>query len=151
MIPLIKSTFYNEPQTKKDLTKFIAKAEYLSFGKECQKFERKFARYQGRKNCVFVNSGSSANLALIQALLNLGKLKKGDAIGFSALTWSTNVMPAIQLGLEAVPIDVELDTLNISSKKILDKLKTHKLKMIFITNLLGFTNDIDEIKCLLYR
>jgi CDP-6-deoxy-D-xylo-4-hexulose-3-dehydrase len=146
MIPLIKSTFYNEPQTKKDLTKFIAKAEYLSFGKECQKFERKFARYQGRKNCVFVNSGSSANLALIQALLNLGKLKKGDAIGFSALTWSTNVMPAIQLGLEAVPIDVELDTLNISSKKILDKLKTHKLKMIFITNLLGFTNDIDEIK-----
>ncbi len=146
MIPLIKSTFYNEPQTKKDLTKFIAKAEYLSFGKECQKFERKFARYQGRKNCVFVNSGSSANLALIQALLNLGKLKKGDAVGFSALTWSTNVMPAIQLGLEAVPIDVELDTLNISSKKILDKLKTHKLKMIFITNLLGFTNDIDEIK-----
>ena len=146
MIPLIKSTFHNESQTKKDLLKFIAKADYLSFGKECQKFERKFARYQGRKNCVFVNSGSSANLALIQALLNLGKLKKGDAVGFSALTWSTNVMPLIQLGLEAVPIDVELETLNISSKKILEKLKMHKLKMVMITNLLGFTHDIDEIR-----
>lgn len=146
MIPLIKSTFHNETQTKKELTKFIAKAEYLSFGRECQKFERKFARYQGRKNCVFVNSGSSANLALIQALINMGKLRKGDAVGFSALTWSTNVMPLIQLGLEAVPIDVELDTLNISSKKIIDKLKSHKLKMVFLTNLLGFTNDIDEIK-----
>ena len=76
----------------------------------------------------------------------MGKLRKGDAVGFSALTWSTNVMPLIQLGLEAVPIDVELDTLNISSKKIIDKLKSHKLKMVFLTNLLGFTNDIDEIK-----
>jgi len=148
MINLVKSTFYKENETKKSLTDFISKAKYLSFGVECQKFEENFAKYQGRKHCVFVNSGSSANLALIQALLNTGKLKKGDAVGFSALTWSTNVMPLIQLGLSAIPIDVEIDTLNVSSRKIEDKLKKYKLKMIFLTNLLGFSDDIDVIAAL---
>src|SRR5689334_18595997 len=102
MIKLIKSTFYNEKDTKENLSKFILKAKHLSFGNECYKFEENFSIYQGRKNCVFVNSGSSANLTLIQALMNMGKIKKGDKVGFSALTWSTNVMPLLQLGLVAV-------------------------------------------------
>lgn len=146
MINLIKSTFHKEVQTKKDLVKFIQKTKILSFSKECQKFERNFSRFQERKTCVFVNSGSSANLALIQALLNLGKISKGDKVGFSALTWSTNVMPLLQLGLVPVPVDVELDTLNVSSAKILSVLKTENIKMMFITNLLGFCDDIDVIK-----
>lgn len=146
MIKLIKSTFYREQETKNALCKFIENAEYLSFGKNCEEFEKNFALYQKSKNCVFVNSGSSANLALIQALLNLGRLKKGDMVGFSALTWSTNVMPLIQLGLQAVPIDIELSTLNVSSKKLLDAMKKNKFKMVFLTNLLGFCGDIDNIK-----
>jgi CDP-6-deoxy-D-xylo-4-hexulose-3-dehydrase len=146
MINLVKSTFYKEKETKKKLIQFISKADYLSFGKECLKFEESFAQYQGTKHCVFVNSGSSANLALIQALLNLGKIKKGDYVGFSALTWSTNVMPLLELGLSAVPIDVELDTLNVSSEKIEDILNKYDLKMIFLTNLLGLVDNIDTIR-----
>lgn len=146
MIKLIKSTFYNEKQTKKQLRDFINNADQLSFGSQCEEFEKKFAKWQKRKHCVFVNSGSSANLAIIQALLNLGKLKKDDYVGFSALTWSTNSMPIIQLGLKAVPIDVELNTLNVSSTKFKEMLKKYPLKVFFITNLLGFCDDIDEIK-----
>ncbi|MCL4386724.1 MAG: DegT/DnrJ/EryC1/StrS family aminotransferase [Cyanobacteria bacterium] len=146
MIPLIKSTFYNEKDTKKKLVGFIKKANKLSFGRECEKFEKKFAAWQGRKYCIFLNSGSSANLAIIQTLLNLGKIKKGDSIGFSALTWSTNVMPLIQLGLKAIPIDVELNTLNISSQTLSKIYNKIPLKMLFITNLLGFCGDIDQIK-----
>lgn len=145
MIKLIKSTFYKEKDTKKEIIKFIGETEQLSFGSQCQKFEKKFSEWQKRKYCVFVNSGSSANLALIQALFNLGKLKKGDRVGFSALTWSTNVMPIIQLGLEAIPVDVELNTLNVSSKKLLEVIKKYKIKAFFLTNLLGFCDDIDEI------
>lgn len=146
MIKLIKSTFYNEKDTKKKLVNFIDNAQMLSFGPECNEFEKKFAKWQGRKHCIFLNSGSSANLAIIQTLLNLGKIKKGDKVGFSALTWSTNVMPLLQLGLQAVPIDVELDTLNVSSRTLKNTLKRHTLEMVFITNLLGFCDDIDEIK-----
>lgn len=146
MISLVKSTFYKEDDTKKRIAKFINNSKYLSFGKECEKFENAFAKYQGRKYCVFVNSGSSANLALIQSLLNLGKLKQGDFVGFSSLTWATNAMPIVQLGLQAVPIDIELDTLNVSSRTLQEVLKKIKIRVLFLTNLLGFCDDIDVIR-----
>ena len=146
MIKLIKSTFLNEPVVKKKLAEFILKTEILSMGKQCQEFEARFANYQGRKYAVLVNSGSSANLALIQALLNLGLIKKDGLVGFSALTWATNTMPLLQTGLNPIPIDVEVDTLNISSKTLLKILKGCKLQALFITNLLGFCDDIDKIQ-----
>ena len=146
MIKLIKSTFYKEEQTKRELGRFIVASKWLSLGPQCLKFENNFAAYQGRKHCIFFNSGSFANLALIQALLNLGWLKSGEGVGFSAVTWSTNVMPLIQLGLKPLPVDIELDTLNVSSKKLLTALKTSTPKAFFVTNLLGFCDDIDEIK-----
>ncbi len=145
MIKLIKSSFYNETQTSKELADFIVGSTQLSFGPQCEKFESKFSEYQERLECVFLNSGSSANLAIIQAMMNLGYIQKGDKVGFSALTWSTNVMPLIELGLEAVPIDVELDTLNASSKMLTKTLGKHDLKMVFLTNLLGWADDIDKI------
>lgn len=145
MIPLIRSTFYNEALSKKELCQFIKKSKKFSFGKECERFEKNFARWQGQQNCIFLNSGSSANLAIIQTFLNLKKIKPGDNIGFSALTWSTNVMPLIQLGLKAIPIDVELDTLNVSSRLFIKSLDRFPLKMLFLTNALGFCDNIDEI------
>lgn len=144
MIKLIKSTFYNEPKIKKELISFIRGADFLSMGEECRKFEKNFSRKQGRKFSVLVNSGSSANLVLLQALLNLGRLKKGDKIGISALTWSTNVMPIIQLGMVPVALDCELATLNVSPK-ILEE-QVSKLDGLFLTNALGFCDRIDEIK-----
>lgn len=146
MIKLIKSTFYNESDTKKRLCKFIASAKQLSIGPECSKFEDNFAKYQQRKYCVFFNSGSSANLAIIQALLNMGKIKKGDFAAFSAITWATNPMPLIQLGLKAMPIDIELATLNLSSDLLFANLSKHTYKILFLTNLLGFCSDIDTIR-----
>jgi len=146
MIKLIKSTFYREKTTKKALNDFIKSSSQLSFGLECEKFEKNFARYQNRKYCIFFNSGSSANLAIIQALLNLGKIKKNNNIAFPTVTWPTSIMPLIQLGLNPVPIDVEIDTLNVSSKKLVDCITKYSIKMLFLTNLLGFCDDIDEIR-----
>ncbi len=146
MIKLIKSTFHKEKQTKKKLCDFIKKAEQLSIGKHCADFERDFSLWQGRKYAVMFNSGSSANLALIQTLLNLNKIKPGDSVGFSAVTWATNVMPLISLNLKPIPIDIELNSLNISSRKVIETYQKHKFKCLFITNLLGFSDDIDEIR-----
>ncbi|OHA91086.1 MAG: DegT/DnrJ/EryC1/StrS aminotransferase [Candidatus Zambryskibacteria bacterium RIFCSPHIGHO2_01_FULL_44_22b] len=146
MISLIKSSFYNEKATKDKLCKFIKSAKQLSLGKQCSDFEQVFSRWQGRKYSVMFNSGSSANLALIQVLINLGKIKTGDSAGFSAVTWATNVMPLINLALRPVPIDIELDTLNVSSGALAMAHKKHKFKLLFITNLLGYCGDIGEIR-----
>lgn len=120
--------------------------EILSMNKYCRQFEEDFANKQGRKHAVYVANGSVANLLLVQSLLNMAVFKKGDKIGFSALTWPTNVMPLIQLGLEPVAIDCSLDTLNISPEKLHDKISS--LKGLFITNVLGFSDNLTEIRTL---
>ncbi|HEY1085848.1 MAG TPA: DegT/DnrJ/EryC1/StrS family aminotransferase [Candidatus Saccharimonadales bacterium] len=144
MIKLIKSSFYNETETKKALAEFILNEEILSMNKECKKFEESFAAKQGRKHAVYVTNGSVANLLLIQSLLNTGVFKKGDRIGFSALTWPTNVMPLIQLGLEPVAIDCRLETLNVSPENLKEYLGD--IKGLFLTNVLGFADDIETLK-----
>lgn len=146
MIPLMKNAFLNEYETKMALSEFIMKADKLSMDIKCSEFEVEFAKFQERKFAILFNSGGSANLVLLQALKNLGQLKEGDNVGFSALTWSTNTMPIIQMGLIPVPLDCDPQTLNVMSNNLLDRLKTTELKALFLTNVLGFTGDIDEIR-----
>jgi len=146
MIPLMKNAFLKEKETKKALAKFIVTADKLSMGEKCFEFEREFAKWQGSKNAILFNSGGSANLAMLQALKNLDRLKAGDAVGFSALTWSTNVMPIIQMGLKPVVVDCNPNTLNVMSKQLLSAIKQQPMKVFFITNALGWTGDLDKIR-----
>jgi len=146
MIPLMKNAFLNEFETRQKLAEFITRNAQLSMGHECYSFEKEFAELQGCKEAVLVNSGGSANLAIFQTLKNLGKLKDGDQVGFSALTWSTNVMPIIQLGLVPVPIDCDPSTLNVMSTQFEERLETTDIKALFITNVLGFSGDLNVIR-----
>ena len=147
MIPLMKSAFLNETETKKALADFIIKSGKLSMDEKCFEFEEKFAEKQGRKHAVLFNSGGSANIAMLQALKNLGSLKEGDKVAFSALTWSTNTMPIIQMGLIPIPLDCEIETLNVSSVNLSQALKKNPdLRAVFLTNVLGFVSDYEEVK-----
>jgi CDP-6-deoxy-D-xylo-4-hexulose-3-dehydrase len=146
MIPLMKNAFLNEFETKKALAEFILRTERLSMDTQCAEFERVFAKKQGRKEGILFNSGGSANLAMLQALKNLGRLKDDDRVGFSALTWSTNTMPIIQMHMVPVPIDCDPATLNVMSENLLERLKQTKLAALFITNVLGFTGDLPAIR-----
>jgi CDP-6-deoxy-D-xylo-4-hexulose-3-dehydrase len=150
-IPLMRKAFLREQETKQALSEFILNADRLSMDVECKKFEEKFAQHQGSKHAILFNSGGSANLAMLQSLKNLGKLKDGDKVGFSALTWSTNTMPIIQLGLTPVIIDCEPNTLNTMSYNLLERLEQIDLQALFITNILGFTGDINEIRTICQR
>jgi CDP-6-deoxy-D-xylo-4-hexulose-3-dehydrase len=146
MIPLMKNAFLNEHATKQALADFIIKTQKFSMGEECHKFERKFSNFQKRSESILFNSGGSANLALLQALKNLGKLKSGDYVGFSALTWSTNIMPIIQMDLIPVPVDCSVHNLNVGSEQLLKTLETYGIKALFITNVLGFVSDIEKVR-----
>jgi len=147
MIKLVKSTFYKEKEIKEQLCKFIKDTEILSMNKEVKQFEEEFALWQNCKYAVMVNSGSSANLAVIQTMINLGKLKIGDKVGISALTWATNIFPVIQLGLKPIIIDVNINNLNIDINCFKSVLTRHDLKALFITHALGFCSEkLDIIK-----
>ncbi len=94
---------------------------------------------------MLVNSGASANLILLQSLINLGYLQKGDLIAFSALTWSTNVMPIIQLGLTPIPVDCSRFTLNSGVGELQSLLEQVKPSAFFITNALGLAGKLDKV------
>lgn len=146
MIPLMKSAFLDEYATKQRLAEFIMQAPRLSMDLKCAEFERAFAAYQGSRDAVLFNSGGSANLALLQALKNLGRLKDGDRVGFSALTWSTNVMPIIQMGLVPVAVDCTAATLNVMSAQLRERMDQVKLAAFFTTNALGLAGDLHAIR-----
>ena len=147
-IPLMKHAFLEEKETKKKLAEFIVSSDMFSMGKYCKMCEEQFAQYQQSKYAVLFNSGGSANLALLQALKSMGKLKEGDKVGFSALTWSTNVMPIIQMGLIPVPIDVSTETINVMANNLKERLQETDLQAFFATNVLGFAGDLEQIAAL---
>lgn len=142
---LVKNLFFNEKETRKKLAEFILKNEPLTMGKYCKKFEDDFSKFLGRKYSVSVNSGSSANLILIQSLLNLEVFQKGDKIIVSGLTWATNIMPLLQLGLVPILCDIDVFTLNIDLNELEKLISKYKPKALFLTNALGFSCDLFEL------
>jgi len=147
----MRHTFPDERRSRQALARFILTNRRLSMDGQCRRFELAFARAQGRRESVLFNSGASANLALLQALRNLGRLKAGSRVGFSAVTWSTNVMPIIQMGFVPVPIDCSPRTLNAMSSDVRDRLGQVRLGALFLTNALGFTGDLAAIRDLARR
>jgi len=145
MIPLMKNAFLNEFETREALSRFVLRTPRLSMDEKCFEFEKAFSGFQSRRYSILFNSGASANLALLQAVKNLRILREGARVGFSALTWATNVMPIIQLGFSAVPVDCDPNTLNVMSRNLIEAIRKHQIESLFITNALGFSGDLDEI------
>ena len=93
----------------------VLKSGNLTMGSEVKRFEAKMSSYLGVKHFVMVNSGSSANLLMVEALmrptLTKPKLNLGDTILVPAIAWPTTIWPLIQLGLNPLFVDIDPTTL----------------------------------------
>ena len=143
--PLLENAF-----SRHDLNEGVKvlKSKKLTMGKIAKNFERIFAKKIGAKYALMVNSGSSANLLMLSALVNplyKKRLKKSDEVLIPAICWSTSLWPIVQLGLKPIFVDVDVDTLNISIKDLKNKI-TKKTKAIMCVHVLGISSDMDEIK-----
>ena len=87
----------------------------LTMASRVREFEREFAEWVGTTNAIMVNSGSSANLLMIDALLRTTSPRRplvaGDEVIVPGLAWPTTVWPISQLGLVPVFADVDPATL----------------------------------------
>ena len=119
----------------------------FSMGEFVSKFEKEFAEYVGAKFAVMVNSGSSANLALLSAcrFSNNQIFKPGDEIIVPAVSWSTTYYPVTQVGCVLKFVDIDSETLNIDITKIEEAITT-RTKAIFVVNLLGNPADWNSLK-----
>lgn len=122
----------------------VINSNRFTMGKEVEEYEKQFAKKVGSKYAVMSNSGSSANLLSIAALVYSGKLSAGDEVIVPAVSWSTTYFPVAQHNLKLRFVDIDANTLNIDVKKI-ESAITDKTKAIFSVNLLGNPNEYEEI------
>lgn len=110
----------------------------FTMGSEVLSFEQEFAGYVGAKFAVMLNSGSSANLALLTSLRyrNEPLVNPGDEIIVPAVSWSTTYYPVNQNGCILKFVDIDPNTLNLDVAKVEEAI-TEKTKAIFVVNLLG--------------
>lgn len=129
----------------------VLKSGNLTMGAEVKKFEAKMASYLGVTNFVMVNSGSSANLLMLEALLRPAiakpRLNPGDSILVPAIAWPTTIWPLIQLGLNPLFVDINPKTLALdleSAQELIDSSRI-PVRGIFPIHPLGYSIPPSEL------
>lgn len=122
----------------------------LTLAGRVEEFERRFADAHGAADAVFVNSGSSANLLMLEVLTRAvgakpATLIPGDEVIVPAVTWSTTVWPIVQVGAVPVLVDVSPSTLNATLDSIEEAIGP-RTKAVFVTHLLGNVGPIEAIR-----
>jgi len=121
---------------------------WLTTGRYAARFEKEFARWMGIRECLLVNSGSSANLCAVSALTSpkLGdrRLVPGDEVITVAAGFPTTVNPIIQNGLVPVFVDVTLPTYNVDVTQ-LEAALSPRTRALIIAHTLGNPFDIDAV------
>lgn len=124
----------------------------LTMGKEVKNFEAKMSNYLGVKHFVMVNSGSSANLLMIEALMRPAvsrpRLNLGDSVLVPAIAWPTTIWPLIQLGLNPLFVDVDANTLALdleAAQQLIDSSRI-PVRGIFPIHPLGYAIPPSELE-----
>lgn len=128
-----------------NLNKWLLKGKQLTKGKLTTQFEKKFSKYINRSYSVFVNSGSSANLLMLSALVESGRLRNKKAI-VAAVSWVTTVTPFMQLNFDIDLCDCDINNLGIDVNHFEYLCKKNKPSVAMLVNVLGHPNDIYKIK-----
>jgi CDP-6-deoxy-D-xylo-4-hexulose-3-dehydrase len=113
---------------------------WLTSGKWTDKFQKALAKFLKIKYCLFVNSGSSANLlafsALTSPLLGERTVKNGDEIITAACGFPTTISPILIYGAVPVFIDITIPQYNIDIS-LLEKALSKKTKAVMLAHTLG--------------
>lgn len=115
-------------------------AKVVEFGLDLEHFTK-------IKYCQLANSGSSALMLAVQAMLELGLWKRGDWILHPVLTFPTSIAPAIQSGLVPLFVDADPYTYQIDLDQAARAMETHgdKIAGAIIPHLLGNICDMDQL------
>lgn len=141
-IQLVKDTIDNGDIDK--LIEWLKTYPRLTKGPLTIEFEKIFAEWIGSKYAVFVNSGSSANLLMLYALIASNKLKNNKIV-VPSLSWATDLAPVIQLGLHPVLVDCNMSTLSVDVNHLRNIFKTESPAVLLLVSVLGLSPNMKEI------
>ena len=141
-INLVKDTIDGDDIQK--LISWLQTNPRLTKGELTVQFEKEWSDWLGKKYSVFVNSGSSANLAAIYGLLLSGKLKNNKIV-VPAVSWVTTVTPAVQFRMEPIMCECDEENLGLNINHLKQIIEEYNPSCIILVHVLGFPNHMDEI------
>jgi dTDP-4-amino-4,6-dideoxygalactose transaminase len=118
----------------------VMRSGLLAQGPEVSSFEKEFSKFVGDRECVAVNSGTSA---LHVALLSLG-IGKGDEVIVPSFTFAATANSVALTGAAPVFVDIDPITFCIDPIEIV-KAITPKTKAIQVVHLYGLAAEMPAI------
>ena len=118
----------------------VMKSGGLAQGPQVASFENKFSELVNGRNCVAVNSGTSA---LLLALLSLG-IGPGDEVIVPSFTFAATANSVALTGAKPVFVDIDPVTYNIAPN-LIESAITKYTKAIQVVHLYGLPADMNTI------
>jgi len=140
MITLVKDTIDNDDIDR--LIDWLKTYPRLTKGSVTLELERKYADWLGTEYSVFCNSGSSANLLMLSAIIEKYKSKK---VVVPSVAWATDLAPVMQLGLKPLLCDCNMDDLSVDLKHLEEIFKTESPDALLLVSVLGLVPEMGEI------
>jgi len=133
-------------EDKKSINEII-ESDRISEHKKTVEFENEWSKYIGTDYCVAHNSGTSALIASIYAMILKKKLSLGDKVITSPLTYPATVNAIMVNGLEPYFVDVDLDTFGILTNEVEKVYKIFDNPVgIIPVHLMGYPCEVDKLK-----
>ena len=150
MIKLVSDTIDKEDINS--LINWLSQDEIprLTKGELTWELESKWAKKIGTKYSVYLNSGSSAILLALAAILHSGKLKNNKII-IPSLSWATDVSSPMLLGMEPIMCDCNLDDLSCDLDHLERLFVEHSPSSMILVSPLGLVPNMDTIISLCER
>lgn len=144
-----KKVWLSTPTMHGEELKYIEEAYKTNWmstiGENLTKAEELICEKVGCKHAVPLASGTSA----LHMAMKLAKVKRGDKVFCSDLTFSATVNPIVYEGGEPVFIDTERDTWNMDPKALKKAFELYPdVKVVVCVHLYGTPAKIDEIKAI---
>ena len=118
----------------------VLKSGILAQGPEVKSFEAEFSKIVGGRECVAVNSGTSA---LHLSLISLG-ISAGDEVIVPSFTFAATANVVALVGATPVFVDIDPKTYCINPESI-ELAITKKTKAIIVVHLYGLAADMERI------
>jgi len=140
MITLVKDTIDNNDIDR--LIDWLKTYPRLTKGSVTLELERKYADWLGTEYSIFCNSGSSANLLMLSAIIEKYNSKK---VVVPSVAWATDLAPVMQLGLKPLLCDCNMDDLSVDLNHLEEIFKTESPDALLLVSVLGLVPDMGEI------
>ncbi len=134
-----------EDKDKEYLVDFIESTDRFTQFEKVKQFEAAWSQWQQTGYSTYVNSGSSADLVMLDAVKEFYGIADGAEVLVPAVTWTTNITSVIQTKLTPVFVDINLSDYSFDYEE-LEKAVTSKTRIILITHLIGLPANIAKIK-----